>query len=261
MSRSLSSYTYPNQYLPIIILIGLAIGLANYTLGLGDNLGNLLLQQSITSLVIGYGLLWLVYNQDKLFPGKQGRSRYPYLGICFVVLSLLASELEQVNKWLLFNAQSYTPFSGEGLYLFNAIITLILGFSFNNFLENKSAKPQVDKSETPSSPSFVPVKKGSDTLLVSVNRVVLFEASDNFSYLIDEKGQKLICDYSLLQLEERLPSQFMRVHRKYIINSQRISKISPYLKGRYQIIFDTTEVSGIISSSSYKSAIKTLIKL
>ena len=51
-----SSYSFKiaNQNLPWILLIGFALGFANYFLGLWPTLGQSLVQQVTISLVVGY---------------------------------------------------------------------------------------------------------------------------------------------------------------------------------------------------------------
>lgn len=254
---------FPNKYLPLIIFIGLAIGIANYAIGFGVTLGSSLYLQTITSLIIGYGLLWIIANQKILFPKSAAPILYLWLGLSFVVTSLVASEIELINRAVLFRFQEYRPFSGSGIYIFNAILTCILGFSFTGLRaqKNPSLETEQDLPKDMNTKGFVPAKKGPDTLLINVSEIIHFEASDNFSFLTQDDGTKLLCDYSLLQLQERLTSQFVRVHRKYIINTHRIAKVSPYFKGRFIISFNSPGIADITSSASYTDVVKALIKL
>lgn len=48
----------------------------------------------------------------------------------------------------------------------------------------------------------------------------------------DEREKPVTTLYSLQQLEARLPAHFMRVHRSYIVNMQKIKEIS-----RFRICF------------------------
>lgn len=74
-------------------------------------------------------------------------------------------------------------------------------------------------------------------------------------------GKKHLCSYSLLHLEKKLAPDFLRVHRKYLINKHQIAQIKPYLKGRFVIEFKDKHKTTITSSASYTHVIKSLMKL
>ncbi|MEM6801010.1 MAG: LytTR family DNA-binding domain-containing protein, partial [Bacteroidota bacterium] len=79
--------------------------------------------------------------------------------------------------------------------------------------------------------------------------------------LYDMEGKKSLGTDPLAFLEKRLPDNFLRAHRKYLINKMLIHQIKPHLKGRYVIEFKDKGNSSITSSQSYTEAIKSLIRL
>ena len=93
------------------------------------------------------------------------------------------------------------------------------------------------------------------------DEIVYFEAFDNYAFLYNARGEKKLCDYSLLFLEQRLDNTFARIHRKYIVNTNYIKEIRPHLNGRYLILFTTEALDAITSSKSYAAAIRRLIKI
>ena len=69
---------------------------------------------------------------------------------------------------------------------------------------------------------------------------------------IEEKEKPIITLNSLQKLEARLPSHFMRVHRSYIVNLQKIIEIS-----RLRIRFDNKKLIPI--SENYKEKVMNYI--
>jgi len=184
----------------------------------------------------------------------------------FLVLGAIAVEVESLIRGVIFKTGDYQPFSSGRIYLFNGIISTILGFSF---FQNKNLFPQPDAPEhspTEEAPLEVlepilkiPVKQGETILLIPIERIGYFEAFDNYAFVFDLDGGKRLCDYSLRFLEDRLPSHFLRVHRKYMVNSQHLQQIDPHLNGRYVLTFSSKALEPITSSKTYAPAIRKLI--
>lgn len=73
----------------------------------------------------------------------------------------------------------------------------------------------------------------TDLHMLDPNDVVAFQADGETVYILAASGRYL-ANYTLKALEERLPSpQFRRVHRKTIINTNHIRKISPLSSKRW----------------------------
>ncbi|MFK7925092.1 MAG: LytR/AlgR family response regulator transcription factor [Bacteroidia bacterium] len=161
--------------------------------------------------------------------------------------------------------------------MFNGIISLAMGFSFflNKHLfpakyvsadKNQQDLP-IQKDELESAIELaapitkVPVKKGESIILIPAHEIAYFEAFDNYSFLYDLEGKKMLCDYSLLFLEKRLDKNFLRVHRKHIVNTNHIKQIKPHLNSRYLIQFEQPKLDTITSSKSYSMIMRTLIKI
>jgi len=251
----------PNRYIPHMVIIGLAIGTANFFLNADGSLGKVLLIQTITSIIIGYSLLTIIFNQNRI-SASSGAGHWIKLGLAFAAVALVASELELLNRSVLYS-EPYRAFSGKGMYIFNVIITVILGFTFNQIghLQTIQDPNLITDEKASGGLEQIPVRQGKDTLLLDVNNISYFEASDNFSYLFDVDNQKYLCDSSLRQLEQKLPKFFLRVHRSYMINTQQILRISAYGKGRYALYFHNSQIEPVITGKSYAPLVRELTKV
>lgn len=250
------------KYIPAIIAIGLAIGVANYAMGTALTLGQTLLLQAITSFCIGFPLVLIATNAIHIKQEQSNNQRLIGFGLLFAVIGVTASEIELLTRALLANDENYRFFSGGGLYIFNAILSIILGFTFLNVLFAKAPEPMADDPSSEEPPlDTIPIKQGDAIHLIPVDTLCLIEAADKYAYVYNINGTKHLCDYSLGFLEDRLPAAFLRVHRRYIINKQHIARIQPFDKNRYMIAFQSSSVEPIKSSAGHAQAVRDLIKL
>lgn len=264
-----------NRYLPHILLIGLGIGTANFLMNGELNWFQWVIQSICTSLIIGYSLVLIAANKtlsEGLIP--VGWQRYFLLALLFFIIGIIASEIEQVIRTLVFSTKPYTPFSGGRIYWFNGIISLLLGFSFFQnttlFLEaapasetelTASSGASISRTDSPEVINKIPIKQGENYRLIPLGQVAYFEAFDNYSFVHNLESEKRLCDYSLLFLEQRLPGHFVRVHRKYIVNTNHIQELRPHLNGRYVMIFSAGKLPPITSSKSYATRVRKLFRI
>ena len=267
-----------NRYLPYILLIGIGIGTANYFMNDALNWMQWLILSLVTSLLIGYALVSIAANKSYFEHYlKPSWKLYSILFFVFFLIGIMATEVENIIKMFVFFNEEYHPFSAGKMYLFNGVITLVLGFSFflnKHFFppEDSSLKEsQEDLIKTETEPNQieeelsqitkVPVKQGENIILIPIEDIAYFEAFDNYSFMYNLKGEKRLCDYSLLFLQKRLGDNFMRIHRKYIVNSNHIKQIKPHSNARFQIEFSIPDLSPILSSKGYSASIRSLIKI
>ncbi|GLU51352.1 LytR/AlgR family response regulator transcription factor [Dyadobacter frigoris] len=106
----------------------------------------------------------------------------------------------------------------------------------------------------------IPVKTGNKITLIHVSDICFFEAKDKYVYIHTHEGEKLV-DYPLGYLQERLPEQFLRVHRGFIINKLKIREIHKYFKGTYILVMNDPKSSKIKSAYSYSEEIRAKLLL
>ena len=189
--------------------------------------------------------------------------------IFFTLVGLVGSEVDGIIKAYAFRQENYVLLQLNGVHLFNAILSVILGFVTLNWVKSKRGKvlPKDNTEKVniveklPKKLTTIPIKKGESILLHPTAKILFFEAYDNYTFLFDLESKKHLCNYSLLYLEKRLAPDFLRVHRKYLVNKHQILQIQPHLKGRFVIAFKGKQKMTITSSTSYTDVIKSLIKL
>jgi two-component system, LytTR family, response regulator len=85
----------------------------------------------------------------------------------------------------------------------------------------------------------VVVKDGSRVNIIPVAKLDYAEAQDDYVALCAE-GKKHLKQQTISSLEKALdPARFLRIHRGYIVNLQRVTKIEPYGKDTHMAILNT----------------------
>lgn len=263
------TFRQANTYWPAILGIGLALGIANYSLGIWPNLGQSIVLQMVISVVIGYLSLLVCFNVQDRVTQVSPFAKYAGLVLIFVSIGTLGTIVQHLSSLLLFPAQQLHLSSGP--FFFNAILSSILGIMFYQWVELRHPKSptaeilvEVDSEEDEEEPEIltkIPIRQGESISLCPVDEVAYFEAYDNYSFLHDIHGRKVLCSYPLSKLEGRLGDSFLRVHRKYLINQHHIQKVTPHLKGRFVIDFTGIKTQPITSSTSYAEVLKSLTRI
>ena len=85
----------------------------------------------------------------------------------------------------------------------------------------------------------VVVKDGSRVHIIPVAKLDYAEAQDDYVALCSE-GKKHLKPQTISSLEKALdPARFLRIHRGYIVNLQRVAKIEPYGKDTHVAVLNT----------------------
>lgn len=102
----------------------------------------------------------------------------------------------------------------------------------------------------------LPIKTGDRINLIRFENISYLEASDKYVFVFTADGQKLLTDQSLTALEEKLPPQFYRIQKSYIINKDKIREMHRHFNSRYLFIMDDKAQSRLTSGRTYHDAIR-----
>ena len=76
----------------------------------------------------------------------------------------------------------------------------------------------------------IPVRDGTRVFIIPVSKLDYAEAQDDYVALASE-GKKHLKQQTISSLETALdPSRFLRIHRSYIVNLERVARVEPYSK-------------------------------
>ena len=86
-------------------------------------------------------------------------------------------------------------------------------------------------------PSKVPVEDNGRYKLIDYSSIYYFSTGDK-KVRVHTKKNSFPTHLKLKDLEERLPNNFFRIHRSYIVNLNYIKEVIPWFKGKYQVVMD-----------------------
>jgi two-component system LytT family response regulator len=103
------------------------------------------------------------------------------------------------------------------------------------------------------------IRDGAKVHVIPVDTIDYIEAQDDY-FLVRAEGKKLLRQGTLSSLEQELdPKHFPRIHRSYILNIDRLSKIELYAKdSRVAILTDGTRLQ--VSRAGY-AKLKAMLNL
>lgn len=146
---------------------------------------------------------------------------------------------------------AYSEYALEG-YELDVVDYLLKPITFDRFLMavNKVKIPQETNTEKKTD-EFITVKSGYDFYKVKLNDIY-FIKSDGEYVVFHTENKKIMSYQSLKVLEQTLPtSRFMRVHRSYIINKDKVIA----LRDRYLMVKEQQ----IPVSNTYFEDVKNLL--
>ncbi len=111
----------------------------------------------------------------------------------------------------------------------------------------------------PQTSDRIPLKADGRILFVSAHRINWIESAGNYvEFVIQPEGERVLVRETLSSFEKSLdPERFVRIHRSYIVNFERVVRIEPYGKdSRLAILADGTRLP--VSRAGY-ARLKTLL--
>jgi two-component system LytT family response regulator len=100
------------------------------------------------------------------------------------------------------------------------------------------------------------VKLGDKILLIKLVDIVHIQAEDKYVFLHTIDGKKHLTDFTLSVLEEKLPQEFIRIHRSEMINTEYIKEIRKGFNGALVFILNDAEETRVTSSRSNSEALR-----
>lgn len=101
------------------------------------------------------------------------------------------------------------------------------------------------------------VEKNGENYLLQEQNIVCMKASDNYVEMITS-GDSFLVNETLSDLEKKLNAElFMRIHRSYIVNQEKMASVVRKSGGIYEITLEGGRV--IRSSRSYKAIVEGIL--
>jgi two-component system LytT family response regulator len=146
------------------------------------------------------------------------------------------------------------PIKDERLY--QSIEKLKQFGRLNNSIDIPGLQEIINQLKAPPKASALSIKTGDRIMLLRFENIIYMEAQDKYVYIFNSENQKYLTDQSLTALAEKLPPQFFRIQKSYIINKDKIKEMHKHLNGRYLFIMDDKSLTRLTSGRTYHDEIK-----
>ncbi len=102
----------------------------------------------------------------------------------------------------------------------------------------------------------IPYKIGDRVILIKTENITYFSSSDKYVEFYTNENIKYLTELSLKKLLERLPNNFVQIHRGIIVNINFVKEFRKYFRGKYILVLDDVITTKLESSRSYSDRIK-----
>src|SRR5688572_2193103 len=119
----------------------------------------------------------------------------------------------------------------------------------------------IKQFQVPPKATALTIKSGDRIILLRFEDISYLEADDKYVFVYNTDGQKYLTDQSLSALTEKLPPQFYRIQKSYIINKDRVKEMHRHFNGRYLFIMEDKPATRLTSGRTYHDDIKALFDL
>ncbi len=126
----------------------------------------------------------------------------------------------------------------------------------NTTVDLKGLQDIIRQLQAPAKSTALPIRTGDRIILLRYENIVYLEAADKYVYVHTTDGQKHLTDQTLAALLEKMPGQFYRIQKSYIINKDRIREMHRHFSGRYLFIMDDKAGTRLTSGRTYQEEIR-----
>lgn len=135
-------------------------------------------------------------------------------------------------------------------YLLKPFDGVRLGQALARVGSGRVDRPGSDEPQRPVAPQGsgpiprLPIQRGERTVFVDESDVVAASAARGYCYLT-LSSERVLVNYSLADLEERLSNRIIRVHRSHLVNLDRVAELRSDYRGGLVLVMDDTADSEV----------------
>lgn len=162
-----------------------------------------------------------------LIPKFLERDLYSRFGIAYVVLLLICGMLQSIFTYLykgFLGSEQESIFSVGAIFrniiLINSTVIFIVSFKIFSLWKHERAENKTNKTKRES--KVFEIKADKRTYRVKPSEILYLESLGNYvTYFL--KDRKLISYTTLSDCASKLPENFIRIHKSYIVNKEHIT--------------------------------------
>lgn len=102
----------------------------------------------------------------------------------------------------------------------------------------------------------ISVKQGDKILIIALQDIAFFQADDKYVFLHTLDNKQFITNYTISNLSEKLPNNFIRISRSSIVNGSQIRELEKHFSGKYLVVLNDSKRTKIETGISYHDNLK-----
>jgi len=122
--------------------------------------------------------------------------------------------------------------------------------------ERRAGRREAEASSAPQAVTQLSVRKGDSYHVLRASEIEWIEAQGNYARIVTPRGAFLLRE-TMAGLERQLGPRFARVHRRAIVNLDRVERIEPRSHGEYALVLGSGEC--VASARSYGARVRALL--
>lgn len=250
--KSKNPYYHIAYWIFVILILTLVFGFS-----WGNNTAAFFFVCMLLPIVLGTSYFFNYLLVPKFYLTKK-YAKFAFYIFCMAVISVYLEMLVLVISYVYLvnlSFQNLSPNATQMVLLAVVLYLLVFIGSFllmmRQILENREVIQQLLEEKEKMKKSFLEIVSNRKTAKIPYDDIVYVESLSDYIKVITVKDQ-FISKEKISNLENRLPETFLRIHRSFIINTDRIKNISS----------DEVMVDDVLLTigRSYKKAIKETLK-
>ncbi|MBN3519264.1 response regulator transcription factor [Algoriphagus lutimaris] len=122
---------------------------------------------------------------------------------------------------------AYSDFAVKGFEL-DALDYLLKPFNLSRFIKACQKAQEWLELQPGKEPEFTFIKTGEGQIRLNFSQLLFCEASGNY-VTFQLEGEKVMSRMTLAEVENLLPSFFIRSHRSFLVNSKKVDKVEKHI--------------------------------
>lgn len=244
-------YYHISYWIFVVLILSLTFGLS-----WGNNRAAFFFVCMLLPIVLGTSYFFNYVLVPRFYLTKR-YARFAFYTFCTAVISVHLEMLVLVFSFIYLVNLNYANLSPNAAEIYLLAFTLYLLVFLGSFIlmmhqiiENRQVIQQLLDEKEKMKKSFLEIMSNRKMIQIPYNDIVYIESLSDY-IKVTTVNDEIISKEKISRLCERLPDMFLRIHRSFIINTERIKE-----RSYDEVLVDNTRLN---IGRSYRKTVKELL--
>ena len=226
MNNKIKLYFHFSYWALVVFVLTLVFGMS-----WGNNMAAFYFVCMLLPIVLGTSYFFNYFLVPKYFINKRF-VEFGFYTICTVIVSLYLNAIVLLFSFIYLGNFSFSklgPHAADSILMAVIMYFLVFmgsfGLMLNQLKENRRLIKELVDENNKMKVSFIEVTSNRKTVRIPYADIIYIESLSDF-IRITTINNKIDSKEKISKIEERLSKQFIRIHRSFIINTEKITRIS-----------------------------------